>query len=79
MTVTAELEDGTKQRFTGTSTLRRVNDVQGATPEELAGVWYQRPGEQVIVSPRLSQHQFCRKLNSVGEHQHDDRNRRAHD
>jgi len=36
VTVTATLKDGTKQRFTGTYTLRRVNDVPGATPEQLS-------------------------------------------
>ena len=36
VTVNAELKNGTRQRFTGTYTLRRVNDVEGATPEELS-------------------------------------------
>ena len=36
VTVNAELKDGTRQRFSGTYTLRRVNDVQGATPQGLS-------------------------------------------
>ena len=36
VTVNAELKNGTRQRFTGTYTLRRVNDVQGATPQQLS-------------------------------------------
>ncbi len=36
VTVNAELKDGTRQRFTGTYTLRRANDVQGTIPQELS-------------------------------------------
>ena len=32
--VDARLTDGTKQRFTGSYTLRRVNDVDGSTPAQ---------------------------------------------
>ncbi len=33
--VERELDDGTRQRFAGAYTLRRVNDVPGATPDQL--------------------------------------------
>ncbi len=36
VTVHATLKDGTKQVFTGIYTLRRVNDVEGATPKQLS-------------------------------------------
>jgi len=35
VTVEAELDDGTVQHFAGAYLMRRVNDVPGATPEEL--------------------------------------------
>lgn len=35
VTVTATLRDGTRQRFRGEYVVRRVNDVSGATPEQL--------------------------------------------
>lgn len=35
VTVTATARDGTRQRFAGTYTLRRVNGVDGATAEQL--------------------------------------------
>lgn len=35
VTVDATLEDGTRQRFRGSYLLRRVNDIDGATPEQL--------------------------------------------
>ena len=35
VTVTAVLKDGTRQRFRGSYVLRRVNDVAGATAEQL--------------------------------------------
>ena len=35
VTVTATLKDGTLQRFRGSYVLRRVNDVDGATPAQL--------------------------------------------
>lgn len=35
VTVDATLDDGTHQRFTGNYTVRRVNDVDGATPGQL--------------------------------------------
>ena len=34
VTVTATLKDGTRQRFRGFYTLRHVNDVDGATPDQ---------------------------------------------
>ncbi len=34
--IESELEDGTQQRFAGTYTMRRVNDVQGASAAQLA-------------------------------------------
>lgn len=35
VTVMATLKDGSRQRFRGRYTLRRVNDVDGATPDQL--------------------------------------------
>ncbi len=35
VTVTGEGEDGTRQKLTGSVTARRVNDVDGASPEQL--------------------------------------------
>jgi hypothetical protein len=35
VTVDSRLDDGTHQRFTGTYSVRRVNGVDGATPEQL--------------------------------------------
>ena len=35
VTVSATLKNGTRQRFRGTYVLRRVNDVDGATPAQL--------------------------------------------